>query len=207
MAVNGIGRPSNPNMPPKTSGIYRFLSWVDGKIYVGSAVKIYQRRIDHIKDLRKNRHGNSYLQNAWNKYGENNFTFEVLELCSKDKLLEREQFYIDTLNCVRPNGYNLNPTAGSNLGRKFSDDFKEKARARQLGKTYSDETKQLQREIRLGIPRDPEIGKKISKAKKGKRTGKKHPPEQLAKMRLAQQARRAKELEKIWEILQMKMVL
>lgn len=206
MAVNGIGRPANPNMPPKASGIYRFLSWIDGKMYVGSAVKIYQRRIDHIKDLRKNRHHNFYLQNAWNKYGENNFTFEVLELCEKEKLLEREQYYIDTLNCVKPNGYNLNPVAGSNLGRKFSEDFSKKASERQKGIKPSIETRQRMREARLGIPRDPKIGLKISAAKKGKGIGKNHPPEQLIKMKIAQQIRRAKELEEKWGNLSMKMV-
>jgi hypothetical protein len=39
------------------------------------------------------------LQNAWNKYGEDNFYFSVLELVpDKDKLIEREQYWIDKLN-------------------------------------------------------------------------------------------------------------
>ena len=66
----------------------------------------------------------------------------MLELCDKPKLLEREQHWIDTLNCVRPKGYNLNPTAGSNIGRVFSEEFRIKARIRQTGKQHSEETKQ-----------------------------------------------------------------
>lgn len=190
-----IGRPANPNLPPRKSGIYRFINFVTAKLYVGSAINLYRRRIEHIKELRANKHGNEYLQNAWNKYGEANFIFEVLELCEKPVLLDREQHWINKLNCVRPNGYNLNPIAGSNLGRVFSEDFKAKAKARQTGKILSEETRKRMSEVRIGKTRDPSIGLKISEAKKGKGVGRKHPPEQLAKMKIAQMKRREKEFE------------
>ena len=202
-----LGRPANSNLPPRVSGIYRFINFVTGHLYVGSAINLYRRRIDHIKDLRVNKHKNEYLQNAWNKYGEINFIFEVLELCDKLKLLEREQHWIDRLNCVRPNGYNLNPTAGSNIGKVFSEDFRIKARNRQTGKRHSEETKQRMSEAQANRTRDPSIGLKISQAKKGKNIGRKHPPEQIAKMKVAQQNRRAKELEEKWADIQIVKVL
>lgn len=180
---------------PKTSGIYRFVNFKNGKIYVGSAINLYRRRIDHIKELRAGKHRNSYLQRAWNKYGEENFCFEILELCEKEKLLELEQKWIDKLNCVKPNGYNLNPIAGSNLGRIFDDDFKLKASARQNGIKHSEETRKRMSEAHSNKKRDPSIGLKISEAKKGKGVGRKHTPEQLAKMKIAQMARREKEFE------------
>src|SRR5882762_11675862 len=91
-----LGRPANPNLPPKTSGIYRFVNWVNGKMYVGSAVNLYQRRVDHIKELRANKHRSPYFQFAWTKYGELNFIFEILEhVEDKAFLLSREQFYLD----------------------------------------------------------------------------------------------------------------
>jgi hypothetical protein len=43
--------------------------------------------------------------------------------------------------------------------------------------------------------RDPNIGLKISLAKKGKGIGRKHSPEQLAKMKISQMERRLKEFE------------
>lgn len=180
---------------PKTSGIYRFVNFKNGKIYTGSAINLYRRRIDHIKELRAGKHHNSYLQRAWDKYGEQDFCFEVLEICEKEKLLELEQRWIDRLNCVKPNGYNLNPIAGSNLGRKFDDNFRLKASARQTGVKRSEETRKLMSEAQANRKRDPSIGLKISEAKKGKGVGRKHPPEQLAKMKIAQIARREKEFE------------
>ena len=39
-----------------------------------------------------------YLQRAYNKYGKDAFSFEIIEICTFDSLLLREQFYLDTLN-------------------------------------------------------------------------------------------------------------
>lgn len=59
-----------------------------------------------------NRHCNAYLQNAWNKYGESNFKFEIIELCTEDKLLKREQIWLDKTKCYDKNiGYNLSKSA------------------------------------------------------------------------------------------------
>lgn len=78
-------------------------------IYIGSSVNIYKRWSNHCWQLRNNKHSNRYLQNAWNKYGEQNFKFEILELCDPIKQFELEQDY---LNKFKPfarlnNGYNI----------------------------------------------------------------------------------------------------
>lgn len=99
------------------SGIYKIVNLVTAKIYVGSAITISSRWRTHKSHLNRNVHDNSYLQNAWNKYSQFNFEFIVLENCEKDKLIEREQFYLDTL---KPE-YNICPKAGNQLGLKFSD--------------------------------------------------------------------------------------
>src|SRR4051812_13574965 len=95
------------------TGIYKIVNILNGIIYVGSAVNIKKRWQWHKKDLRANKHRNSYLQNAWNLHGEECFEFSVIEYCEETQLLEREQNWIDTLNSVRPNGYNLAPIAGN----------------------------------------------------------------------------------------------
>lgn len=95
---------------PKKSGIYQIRNLVNGKIYVGSSINLRKRMKDHFRDLRNNRHANQHLQKAYNKYGLDKFIFEVLEYVEKDMLLEREQYYIDTLNVVKE-GYNICPIA------------------------------------------------------------------------------------------------
>jgi len=50
-----------------------------------------------MSSLKRNKHFNKYIQRSWNKYGEENFMFEILENCEVEKLIEREQYYIDTL--------------------------------------------------------------------------------------------------------------
>ena len=95
---------------PKKSGIYQIRNLVNGKIYVGSSINLRKRLKDHFRDLRNNRHVNQHLQKAYNKYGLDKFVFEVLEYVEKDMLLEREQYYIDTLNVVNE-GYNIRPIA------------------------------------------------------------------------------------------------
>lgn len=77
------------------SGIYGITNIQNGKIYIGSSKHIYQRWKEHIRALNKNKHHSIHLQNAWNKYGEDNFIFEVIETCKEELLLEREQYYID----------------------------------------------------------------------------------------------------------------
>ena len=61
----------------------------------------------HIRKLNKGSHKNNYLQQAWFKHGPENFKFEIIEEV-KEKLLEREQYYIDILmpydNLI---GYNI----------------------------------------------------------------------------------------------------
>jgi group I intron endonuclease len=81
------------------SGIYKILNLKNGKFYVGSSVKLRKRFFDHRSSLLKQNHDNSKLQNSFNKHGINNFEFIILESkIEREKLIEREQFYIDKLN-------------------------------------------------------------------------------------------------------------
>ena len=96
-------------------GIYAITNILNGHRYIGSAIDIKQRWIDHRKRLRKGNHHSTYLQNAWNKYGELVFSFSVLEMVNKkENLISREQEYLDKL---RP-AYNVCRIAGSTLGKK-----------------------------------------------------------------------------------------
>jgi group I intron endonuclease len=107
------------------SGIYAIENIINNKKYIGSAKNFKKRWYVHKSALNHNNHDNSYLQKAWNKYGVNNFIFSILEEVELDKLIEREQYYIDLYDvCNRNKGYNLSPTAGNTLGFKFSEKSK-----------------------------------------------------------------------------------
>lgn len=105
------------------SGIYRILCLENNKAYVGQAVIIKNRIRDHKARLRNNKHCNIYLQNSWNKYGENSFTFETLELTSLEDLDTREQFWMDECK-VFETGFNILPQAGSPKGVKRTEEQK-----------------------------------------------------------------------------------
>ena len=111
----------------KTSGVYKIENIVNGKCYIGSSCNIEHRWAGHRYGLRKNNHGNSYLQRAWNKYGESNFIFKIIEMCDSSLLQDREQYWIDYYNSAsRDNGYNLCPKAYTKNGYKLSDETKKK---------------------------------------------------------------------------------
>jgi group I intron endonuclease len=109
-------------------GIYKIRNIINNKVYIGSATNLYQRKREHFSRLNNNKHENQYLQNSWNKYGKNNFLFEVIEYVENDnKLIEREQYYFNITNCCkRENGYNIRPKAESNLGTKRTDEQRKK---------------------------------------------------------------------------------
>jgi len=76
-------------------GIYRIKNLINGKCYYGSSKNIEKRWSIHKRELNNNIHINCKLQRAWNKYGENNFSFEIVEECNINILLETEQKYLD----------------------------------------------------------------------------------------------------------------
>ena len=73
-----------------TCGIYNIQNENTGDSYVGLSIKIEERWKKHKIALRHNKHVNDHLQNAWNKYGENIFSFLILEECEPDMLSKKE---------------------------------------------------------------------------------------------------------------------
>lgn len=102
----------------KLCGIYCIESIVDGKKYIGQSVNIHKRWYEHKSKLKSLKHDNYYLQNAFNKYGENNFIFKILLLCSAQELDDKEKYFISFYKTNKRNfGYNL--TIG---GKSFIED-------------------------------------------------------------------------------------
>lgn len=79
-------------------------------MYIGSTWKSFSWRYkQHTTKLRQRKHHCSHMQFAWEKYGEECFVFEILEIVEdKNLLLEKERFYIEKYDSYK-NGYNENP--------------------------------------------------------------------------------------------------
>jgi hypothetical protein len=75
-------------------GIYRIVNLISGDFYIGSSKDIERRWSEHKRKLNIKKHQNVILQRAWDKYGENNFSFEVVESCSLEDLLVLENNHL-----------------------------------------------------------------------------------------------------------------
>lgn len=88
-----IARLFNSNKP---SGVYKIICLPDNKVYIGQSVNVPNRFSEHIKrglgaePATKNR-----LYTAMKQWGVENFTFELLEEVPKEKLNERERYWIN----------------------------------------------------------------------------------------------------------------
>jgi group I intron endonuclease len=118
------------------TGIYIIQNKKNKKVYVGSGVDIKRRWREHKKLLRKNKHHSPRLQHSWNKYGEENFQFILLEPVRDPlHLVAVEQTFLDYYKCYEPErGYNICRTSGSCLGAKRSEETKKKISKAKIGK-------------------------------------------------------------------------
>ena len=92
----------------KISGIYCILNESINLIYIGSTNDLRRRKNQHFSLLDLKKHFNNKLQNAWNKYGKENFSFNIIEECLEHELQLKEQFWINFYQSYKQNqGYNL----------------------------------------------------------------------------------------------------
>lgn len=92
-------------------GIYKITNKQTGDIYIGQSVNIADRWKQHIKcGLGIDASATNKLYNNMQKYGVWNFTFEILQKCTRDKLNEKERFWIQM---YQSNKVGLNVTKGN----------------------------------------------------------------------------------------------
>lgn len=168
----------NPSFFPDAPGIYKITCTANGKIYIGSATNLRKRLYEHFRTLRHGTHHNSYLQRAFNKYGENAFTTDVLDLVLLPEMLTaREQYWFAKLKPFGKRGFNLAREAGSQLGIKHSPESIEKTRQANRGNTYN-----------LGKKRTLESCQRMRDSHLGKSStfkGKHHTPESIVRIKEA----------------------
>lgn len=94
--------------PNKERGakVYRATSRTTGKFYIGKTTQSLEERIRGHRYEAKNRPGSSHFYRAWNKYGEEDFEWDILETCvDNEAACALEQIYI-SLYDTYDNGYN-----------------------------------------------------------------------------------------------------
>lgn len=175
------------------SGIYMWRHLDSGKIYVGSGKNLGIRLKGYYNVNQLTRVTNMHINRALLKYGYSSFSLSVLEYCSIDVLIKREQYYLDLL---KPD-YNICTTAGSTLGKLHSLVAKEKISETKKG-TYLGEENSFFGEIHSVASKErmkeAKLGKILSELTKEKiresKVGKKFTEEHKSNLSLAQSNRK-----------------
>jgi group I intron endonuclease len=135
------------------SGIYKITNITNDNFYIGSSSDLLRRKKQHKYDLNLNKHHSKYLQRAWNKYGGDNFKFEVLEYCPIENMLNIEQRYLSTLEPV----YNVSKNAtafmlGVKRPKSFGENISRMKKGNKYfeGKTHTEETRKKMSKAKLG---------------------------------------------------------
>lgn len=137
------------------SGIYKWENKLSGDFYIGSAIKLNKRLSQYYREsfITHPSRGKSMICYALVKYSYINFSLSILEYCDQDKILEREQYYLDLWNPT----YNILKYAYSSEGYKHTVETIQKMSLIKkgkftkdensfYGKTHTEEIKQLMRQ-------------------------------------------------------------
>lgn len=109
----------------RISCIYKITNKANGKVYIGQTINYKKRSKEHFSTLRKGVHRNQYLQFSFDKYGEDNFAIEILEVCPHEKLDELEIHYMNEYDSLNKSvGYNM--LTGGNERRVIPEEVRKK---------------------------------------------------------------------------------
>ena len=140
------------------SGIYKIENSVNGKVYIGKSIDILNKRWPSHKNLLNNgTHDNRHLQNAWNKYGEDNFKFSIIFECCIDELNKYEIYYINLYKSYLPE-YGYNKTYGGD-GEIPTEETRRKMSISHKGILGTPESKAKQ-SLKLSGENNPMFGRK-----------------------------------------------
>lgn len=117
-------------------GVCAIICVPEKKAYIGGSTKLFQRRMQHLCELRRGTHYNSGLQAAFDKHGEGSLVFLVLERCSRKELRYNEQFWMSAGSPDFKNGvYNQVKACGTMtdlVDKSFADLMKSAQRSAAL---------------------------------------------------------------------------
>lgn len=152
----------------RNCGVFEIKNIVTGQVYIGYSTDIENIQGRQFYKLRKILIRTD-LQLSFNKYGEKNFEFKILEYCEKKDVIRIKQKWMDfTKCCDEKYGFNIIKNAdhlGENRGKKYSTIISKSL----IGKVLSEEHKMKIKIFHTGKKLSEEIKKKISKSHTGKR--------------------------------------
>jgi len=144
--------------------IYKITNTINGKIYVGQTVMTLSKRFGcHVRSSKRT-NSSTAIHNAIRKYGSEAFSIELIKECSSvDQLNDAERYWIDRLNTLAPNGYNIE-LGGSHF--PMADATKQKLR--DAGKDRKNKNPEWYAKVcNAARNRQPEWRENISKARMG----------------------------------------
>lgn len=100
--------------------------------YIGSSKNLYNRLTQHMSHLRNNKHHSKYMQRCFNKYGENMFNIEILEIIDYDEKILREKelyyikFYKSKFNSTTPIEYHHSIEMKNKISKTLKRKYKNK---------------------------------------------------------------------------------
>ena len=164
----------------KICGIYKITNTITGDFYIGSSKDINRRWADHKKLSTWNRYPNNQLYKDMQKYGIENFVFEILAEVEVDSLKEAEQQFIEllkpTYNSNRANGWDFERYKESQKEYRKSDKYKESHRKSSRKYNKSDKGKNYQKQYQKSDKYKEthrKSSRKYKKSDKGKESNKK----------------------------------
>jgi len=160
--------------------VYYIFNIESGKGYVGKTVLLLNIRVgSHLKN-------DSYIGNALRKYGLEHFKVVVIDSGHSDKeLYDKEILWIDILDTLAPNGYNLSCGGEGTSGYKLEEETRKAMSYAQKGKKVSDRLRQMASITHKGKIVSEETRIKMSISGKGKHGGKRPPMTNEQKKKLS----------------------
>ena len=92
-----VGKVYAHNKQAVNPGIYKITNNITGDFYIGSSRNVKERFFRHRKRIQWKRFPNNPMYKDFQKYGLENFTFEMIVSVPEEALREKEQYYIELL--------------------------------------------------------------------------------------------------------------
>lgn len=123
----------------KIIGVYKIVNNATGVCYVGQSQDVKKRIAEHFRLLRGNKHINSKLQRAYNKYGRDQFTWSLEVICENTADLDavEEAFLKKVAEFDQPNFFNIADFSKAPMrGKNHSEEVRARIRAGRRAATF-----------------------------------------------------------------------
>ncbi len=120
-------------------GIYKIVNHATGQCYVGQSQRAQKRIREHFRLMRLNKHPNQHLQNAYNKYGSENFSGAIEIECENVEQLDylEESFLKGNAWFDEPSVYNIADFAKAPMrGKNHSEEVRQRIRLGRRASTF-----------------------------------------------------------------------